>query len=73
MMEEPKAHFLDGPPVALQKIKKGFGVRDIMAETVMVLNDGAIRGDILPSLEAALVVFNKEKVLFEAFVEGMRG
>ena len=58
--------------MALQKIKTGFGVRDIMEEAVFVINDGTPKADVLPALDQAMSVLKKEMAWFEEFIRSLR-
>ena len=60
------------PPVGLSKIKTGWGVREVLDEARMVMSDGQTREDILPALEAACRVLDKECKWMHDFIESLK-
>lgn len=60
------------PPVGLSKIRSGWGVKEVLDEARFVMSDGQTKEDILPALEAAHRVLEKECVWMGDFIESLK-
>jgi len=72
-----KTHHFDkplpnDPPVGLSKIRSGWGVREVLDEARIVMSDGQKREDVLPALEAACRVLDKECKWMHDFIESLK-